>query len=105
TLTVHGTPRPLPADVEAAAYRIVQEALTNAVKHARAVAVAVELHWRQDTLMIRIADDGRGHTGGSGHGLIGIRERAAACGGSAAFGPGPDGRGFAVTVHLTGTAS
>ncbi|WP_435831274.1 sensor histidine kinase [Nonomuraea wenchangensis] len=105
TLTVHGTPRPLPADVEAAAYRIVQEALTNAVKHAQAVAVAVELHWRQDTLMIGITDDGRGHTGGSGHGLIGIRERAAACGGSAAFGPGPDGRGFAVTVHLSGTAS
>ncbi|WP_454188953.1 sensor histidine kinase [Nonomuraea wenchangensis] len=105
TLTVHGTPRPLPADAEAAAYRIVQEALTNAVKHAQAVAVAVELHWRQDTLVIGITDDGRGHTGGSGHGLIGIRERAAACGGSAAFGPGPDGRGFAVTVHLTGTAS
>jgi signal transduction histidine kinase len=105
TLTVHGTPRPLPAHVQAAAYRIVQESLTNAVKHARATTVAVELDWRRDTFMIAITDDGRGHTGGSGHGLIGIRERAAACGGSASFGPGPDGRGFAVTVHLTGAAS
>ncbi|MGW5686243.1 sensor histidine kinase [Nonomuraea sp. NPDC003754] len=105
TLTIHGTPRPLPADVEAAAYRIVQESLTNAVKHAKATAVTVELNWRHDTLMIAITDDGRGHTGGSGHGLIGIRERAAACGGSATFSPGPDGHGFAVTVHLTGAAS
>ncbi len=104
TLTVHGTPRPLPADADAAAYRIVQEALTNAVKHARATAVAVELDWRHDPLVIAVTDDGRGHTGGSGHGLIGIRERAAACGGSASFGPGPDGRGFTVTVHLTGAA-
>ncbi|MEU4578746.1 sensor histidine kinase [Nonomuraea sp. ATR24] len=104
-LTVHGTPRPLPADAEAAAYRIVQESLTNAVKHARAATVAVELDWRQDPFVISIADDGRGHTGGSGHGLIGIRERAVACGGSASFGPGPDGRGFAVTVRLTGAAS
>lgn len=55
--------------------------------------------------MISITVGGRGHTGGSGHGLIGIRERAAACGGSASFGPGPAGRGSAVTVHLTGAAS
>ncbi|MFF3666141.1 sensor histidine kinase [Microtetraspora malaysiensis] len=105
TLTVHGTPRPLPADVEVAAYRIVQEALTNTVKHAQAATVAVELDWRQDTLMIGVTDDGRGHTGGSGHGLVGIRERAAACGGSAAFGPGSGRRGFAVAVRLPGAAS
>ncbi|MFI6298601.1 sensor histidine kinase [Nonomuraea sp. NPDC050790] len=105
TLTVHGTPRPLPADVEAAAYRIVQEALTNAVKHARATVVNVELAWSRDTLMIAITDDGRGHTGGAGHGLIGIRERATACGGSAAFGPGRDGNGFAVKVNLMGAVS
>ncbi|GAA3440991.1 sensor histidine kinase [Planomonospora venezuelensis] len=105
TLTVHGTPRPLPADVEAAAYRVVQEALTNAVKHARASAVAVELDWRQDALMIGVTDGGRGHTGGSGYGLVGIRERAAACGGSASFGPGPGGRGFAVAVRLPGAAA
>ncbi|MDP9846275.1 sensor histidine kinase [Streptosporangium lutulentum] len=105
TLTVNGTPRPLPPDVEAAAYRVIQEALTNAVKHARAATVAVELDWRKDALVIGVTDDGRGHTGGSGHGLVGIRERAAACGGSASFGPGPDRRGFAVSVRLPGAAA
>ncbi|AWS47086.1 sensor histidine kinase [Streptosporangium sp. 'caverna'] len=105
TLTVGGTPRPLRADVEAAAYRVVQEALTNAIKHARAAMVTVELDWREDALMIEVTDDGLGHTGGAGHGLVGIRERAAACGGSASFGHGPSRCGFAVSVRLPGDAS
>ncbi|WP_449061450.1 sensor histidine kinase [Planomonospora algeriensis] len=104
-LTVSGTPRPLPADVEAAAYRVVQEALTNVVKHARATAVTVGLDWREDALVIDVTDDGRGHSGGTGHGLVGIRERAAACGGSVSFGHGPDRRGFAVSVRLPGAAA
>ncbi|GIH98465.1 sensor histidine kinase [Planobispora takensis] len=104
-LTVSGTPRPLPPDVEAAAYRVVQEALTNVVKHARASKVSVELGWRADALVIDVTDDGRGHTGGMGHGLVGIRERAAACGGSVSFGHGPDRRGFAVSVRLPGAAA
>ncbi|GGL29143.1 sensor histidine kinase [Planomonospora parontospora] len=104
-LTVSGTPRPLPPDVEAAAYRVVQEALTNAVKHARASKVSIELGWRADALVIDVTDDGRGHTGGTGHGLVGIRERAAACGGSASFGHGPGRRGFTVSVRLPGAAA
>ncbi|GGT08804.1 two-component sensor histidine kinase [Planobispora rosea] len=105
TLTVRGTPRPLPPDVETAAYRVVQETLTNAVKHARAGTVTVALDWRDDALAIDVTDDGRGHTGGTGHGLDGIRERAAACGGSASFGPGPGGRGFAVSISLPAGAA
>jgi signal transduction histidine kinase len=60
----------------------------------------VELDWAEDELTLTVADDGRGagHTDG-GHGLIGLRERAAACGGSAETGPGPQG-GFRVVVRL-----
>ncbi|MBG0814598.1 sensor histidine kinase [Planomonospora sp. ID82291] len=104
-LTVSGTPRPLPPDVEAAAYRVVQEALTNVVKHARASTVAVGLDWRADALVIDVVDDGRGHTGGAGRGLVGVRERAAACGGTASFGHGPGRRGFALSVRLPGAAA
>lgn len=104
TLTVTGTPRPVRPDLGVAAYRVVQESLTNIVKHARAASAAVALHWKDDTLVITVADDGRGPgapvPAGGGNGLIGIRERAAACGGEAAFGLGPDGTGFQVTVRL-----
>ncbi|GGV31838.1 two-component sensor histidine kinase [Streptomyces longisporoflavus] len=102
-----GQPRPLPPYVEVAAYRIVQEALTNCVKHARATQATVRLDWLADELRIRVQDDGVGllapqHTG---HGLVGIRERAAACGGTAEAGNGNgngngnDG-GFCVAVRL-----
>ncbi|MGW3647486.1 sensor histidine kinase [Streptomyces sp. NPDC000878] len=99
-----GTPRPLHPDTEVAAYRVVQEALTNTVKHAYAASARVELDWGEDELKLTVTDDGRGpeqdaRGGGGGHGLIGIRERAAACGGSATAGPGP-GSGFRVVVHL-----
>ncbi|MFG2718037.1 sensor histidine kinase [Streptomyces sp. NPDC048416] len=118
---VSGEPRPLPPDTGAAVYRIVQEALTNAVKHAAATSVSVQLAYAHDELTITVLDDGRGlapgpsgdsgprarpdtDTGtGTGHGLIGVRERAAAHGGAASAGPGPGGRGFAVraTIPLT----
>ncbi|WP_406487307.1 sensor histidine kinase [Streptomyces phaeochromogenes] len=104
-----GEPRPLHPDTEVAAYRVVQEALTNTVKHAYASLARVELDWTEDELTLTVTDDGRGPTdrgaggsasgGGAGHGLIGIRERAAACGGTARTGPGPDG-GFRVAVRL-----
>ncbi|MEV2195901.1 histidine kinase [Streptomyces phaeochromogenes] len=104
-----GKPRTLHPDTEVAAYRVVQEALTNTVKHAYASLARVELDWTEDELTLTVTDDGRGPAdhggsgsasgGGSGHGLIGIRERAAACGGTARAGPGPDG-GFRVAVRL-----
>lgn len=102
TLTVTGPERPLPRDTDSAVYRIVQEALTNTVKHAAASEAAVLLAYGESGLTVSVTDDGRGGgTGtGTGHGLIGIRERAAAHGGSARTGPGPGGRGFRVDVTL-----
>ncbi|WP_333748808.1 sensor histidine kinase [Streptomyces sp. IBSBF 2394] len=100
-LQVTGDPRPLPRDTEVAAYRIAQEALTNTVKHAYASCATVGLDWAEDEMTLTVTDDGRGPAapGGGGHGLIGIRERAAACGGGAVTGAGPDG-GFQVLVRL-----
>ncbi|MEV4556590.1 histidine kinase [Kitasatospora sp. NPDC049285] len=101
-----------PAEVQAAAYRIVQEALTNVVKHARARRVTVRVGVRGgDVLAVSVTDDGRGSgaTGGGGgggdgwsggRGLVSIRERAAACGGTARIGPGADGSGFVVAAEL-----
>ncbi|MDC0771235.1 sensor histidine kinase [Streptomyces sp. HD] len=99
-LHTSGTPRPLPPDTEVAVFRVVQESLTNTVKHAHATSATVELDWTEGELTVTVTDDGRGPvTGQGGHGLIGIRERAAACGGSAQAGRGPEG-GFRVVVRL-----
>ncbi|AQS66522.1 sensor histidine kinase [Streptomyces pactum] len=100
-LRVSGEPRPLPPDTEVAAYRIAQEALTNTVKHAYASSATVGLDWAEDEVTLTVTDDGRGPSApdGGGHGLIGVRERAAACGGGAVVGGGPDG-GFRVVVRL-----
>ncbi|GAA3956161.1 histidine kinase [Streptomyces marokkonensis] len=100
-LRVRGEPRPLPPDTEVAAYRIAQEALTNTVKHAYASSATVALDWAEEHVTLTVTDDGRGPSApdGGGHGLIGIRERAAACGGGAVTGGGPDG-GFHVVVRL-----
>jgi len=98
---VVGEPRRLAPESGTAAYRIVQEALTNVVKHAGASRADVRLTWQEEDLVIEIRDDGRGGQAGpasSGNGLIGIRERAAACGGVASAGPEP--RGFAVRARL-----
>ncbi|WP_406278961.1 sensor histidine kinase [Embleya sp. NBC_00896] len=97
-----GTRRPLRSDAEIAAYRVVQEALTNAVRHAHATTVHVRLEWGDDTMTVTITDDGRGGLPrpGGGHGLIGIRERAAACGGSVTAGPRADARGFEVALRI-----
>lgn len=97
-----GTARPLPAATGATVFRIVQEALTNVVKHAGATTVSVRLGYGPDEVEVRVTDDGRGpRPGGSGgHGLVGVRERAAAHGGTASAGPGPDGRGFELRAVL-----
>ncbi|MFE5493886.1 sensor histidine kinase [Streptomyces virginiae] len=98
-----GEVRGLSPAVETAVYRIVQEALTNVVKHARARRVGVRLHHGARELAVTVTDDGRGRAGGGaggGHGLIGIGERAAAHGGTAVCGPGPDGTGFSVRAVL-----
>ncbi|WP_162605929.1 sensor histidine kinase [Jiangella aurantiaca] len=108
TLAEDGAPRPVPADVAATAYRIVQESLTNTVKHAGAGRVDVRLTWSGDALRIEVADDGAGppsapptpSADGSGHGLIGMRERVAAAGGTLETGPGPGGAGFRVTASV-----
>ncbi|WP_165983893.1 sensor histidine kinase [Streptomyces sp. YIM 98790] len=109
-----GEPRPLPADTEVAVYRVVQEALTNTVKHAGARTARVVLDWEDEDgmLVVTVADDGRGpapatperNGDGGGNGLINIRERAAACGGQVRIGPGADGRGFRVVARLPAAA-
>ncbi|SHN74701.1 sensor histidine kinase [Cryptosporangium aurantiacum] len=94
-----GEPVPLPVDAELAAYRIVQEGLTNTVKHAAATTVTVTLGWQPDGLRVAVRDDGRGGPPGTGgQGLVGIRERATACGGTASAGPVEGG--FLVTAWL-----
>ncbi|MFF3859001.1 sensor histidine kinase [Streptomyces sp. NPDC002209] len=102
-----GAVRALPAALEATVHRVVQEALTNVVKHAGASAVSVRLEYGTQSLAVTVTDDGRGPGAGAaggghggGHGLIGIRERAAAHGGTAQYGPGPGGLGFSVRVVL-----
>ena len=117
TLTTEGQPRPLPPAVGHAAYRILQESLTNVLRHAGAQARAtVRLGYEPGALAIRVTDDGdgpgtaagNGTVGGdgtaagdqpSGHGLTGMAERAAAVGGSFAAAAGPDG-GFEVVARL-----
>ncbi|MFC8916642.1 sensor histidine kinase [Streptomyces sp. NPDC057116] len=98
---VTGAARALPPALGATVYRVVQEALTNTVKHAAARAATVRLAYGEDEVEVTVTDDGRGPRGsGGGHGLTGVRERAAAHGGRAVCGPGPGGRGFRVAVSL-----
>jgi signal transduction histidine kinase len=101
-LRVDGEPRELPPGVDLSAYRIVQEALTNALKHAGARARArVVLTYGEDELLLEVADDGAGpgQSNGTGHGLTGMRERVSVFGGRLESGPRPEG-GFAVKARL-----
>ncbi|MFE6973202.1 sensor histidine kinase [Streptomyces sp. NPDC057682] len=90
-LTVTGTPRALPPGVELAAYRVVQEALTNTVKHASGAAASVTVAHAPDRLRVEVTDTGgppgAGAAGGNGRGLIGLRERLAVYGGTLHAGP------------------
>ena len=106
SFTVEGDPQPLPGGVALAAYRIVQESLTNTRKHAGPVASAsVLLRYSPDGVALTISDDGWGDLGGTtlpgaaGHGLTGMRERVAVYGGSVTAGPRPGG-GFEVVATL-----
>ena len=95
-----GEPAGLTLGLELAAYRIVQEALTNTRRHARARRARVRLDHSPCSLRIEVTDDGRGPSGGpAGHGLIGMRERAALYGGTLTTGTTPDG-GFRVVADL-----
>jgi signal transduction histidine kinase len=103
TLSVRGDPVPVAAGIALSAYRIVQEAITNAVKHAEgATTVKVELTWMPSRLQISVTDDGHGNSrpaGPGGFGLTGMRERAALYGGMATAGPGQRG-GWTVTATI-----
>ncbi|GHB74850.1 two-component sensor histidine kinase [Streptomyces viridiviolaceus] len=103
-LTTHGKRRPLPAEVDLAAYRIVQESLTNITRHAHgAHAAEVELSYGKRELTVSVTDDGHGggagFAEGAGSGLSGLRERARLLGGRFTAGGRPDG-GFAVEAVL-----
>jgi signal transduction histidine kinase len=114
TVTVTGTERPIPPDVDQAAYRIVQEALTNVSRHAGLagggdqVSASVHLHYTPETLAIQVDDDGNGagtrpRPSGPGLGLVGMRERVSALGGRLHAGP-QDGGGFRVRAELPARA-
>jgi signal transduction histidine kinase len=100
-LIVSGSVEPLDPGVELTAYRIVQEALTNARRHAPGAAVDVELHYSGNDLIVQVYDNGPdpASDGGSGHGLAGMRERAAMVGGQVTAGAAP-GVGFLVEAVL-----
>jgi signal transduction histidine kinase len=100
TLTVEGQPRPLPTGVDISAFRIVQEALTNALRHAHASKATVVVRYG-DSLELEISDDGVGGSsnGGAGHGLVGMRERVSLYGGSLDL-DSTDGHGFRVRATL-----
>ena len=88
-LTVEGTPVKLPAGVDLSAYRIVQEALTNTLKHAGPAQAWVAVRYAGEDVEIEVANDGSSDNDGdgSGHGLVGMRERVALCGGELESGP------------------
>jgi signal transduction histidine kinase len=103
TLAVSGERRPLSPGAELAVYRVVQEALTNAIKHAGGATTSVRLDWTDDELAVHVADRGDGgpspQLAGAGHGLIGMRERLRVYGGEVASGPGAGG-GWEVAARL-----
>jgi signal transduction histidine kinase len=104
-LVVEGETRPVPRGVDLSAYRVIQEALTNTLKHARATSARVRLRYGGDALEVEVTDDGRGaaarllETPHRGYGLAGMRERVAMVGGEIAAEPGPSG-GFVVRARL-----
>jgi signal transduction histidine kinase len=100
-LRVEGTPTELPPALDTTAYRIVQEALTNAVKHANADRAEVVVRYGNGTVELIVSDDGRGNAdgGGSGHGLVGMRERVSVYGGELEAGPKAGG-GFRLRATL-----
>jgi len=109
-VTVTGARRRLPPEVDQAAYRIVQEALTNVSRHAGHACASVHLHYAPEALSIQVDDDGKGTVTGTGTrpsgpglGLAGMRERVSALGGQLQAGP-QDGGGFRVRAELPARA-
>jgi signal transduction histidine kinase len=100
-LHVDGDPFPLPRAIDLSAYRIVQEGLTNALKHARASQADVTFRYGSDELRIEVRDNGEGlaKSDGLGHGLVGIRERVKIYGGEMTAGAAPEG-GFVLGARL-----
>jgi len=103
-LRVEGTPRPLPQGVDLSAYRILQEALTNVLRHARASRVECTIRYDEDAVRLDVVDDGHAQRGNGpppdrGLGLIGMRERGALYGGTVDVGPLP-GNGYHVAAVL-----
>jgi signal transduction histidine kinase len=100
---VEGTPRSVPAGVDLSAYRVIQEALTNALRHAGGGSARVVVRYEPDAVELEVADDGPGPAGGweanGGHGLIGMRQRVQVFGGRLDVGPGAAG-GFLVRARL-----
>jgi signal transduction histidine kinase len=99
---ISGEPRAMPASVDLAVYRIVQEALTNVARHADPAAAVVRLSYGEDAITIEVDDDGRhasSANGASGNGIAGMRERVVALGGEFSAGPRPDA-GFSVRARL-----
>jgi len=97
---IEGEPRALPLGVDLSAYRVVQEALTNALKHAGRAHAIVTIRYGRNDVAIDVTDDGSGKPkSDGGHGLIGMRERIGVFGGTFAAGPRDTG-GFAVSARL-----
>jgi signal transduction histidine kinase len=99
-LTIEGDPVKLPAGVDLSAYRIVQEALTNTLRHAGEAHAWVAVRYGGEDVLIEVANDGTTSDGdGAGHGLVGMRERVALCGGELQSGP-REGGGFRIAARL-----
>jgi signal transduction histidine kinase len=104
-LEVRGEPRELPQAVDVSAYRVLQEALSNVLRHAGPVPTAVAVHHDATALTVSVEDDGaimpspRDDGGPGGHGLLGLRERVAVLGGAVEAGPRPGG-GFALRARF-----
>jgi signal transduction histidine kinase len=103
-LSVEGDPRPLPAGVDLAAYRVIQEAITNAIKHAGSAETEVLVRYGAADVELEVSDRGAAAAGatalaGAGHGLIGMRERVRVFGGELSAGH-RDGGGFAVCARI-----
>jgi signal transduction histidine kinase len=104
SVEVTGRPRPVPVAVDHAVYRIVQEALTNTLRHARGATASVSIVYECNRLAVIVEDDGEGvptelATQGSGYGIVGMRERALALGGTLTAMPRPEG-GFRVRASI-----
>jgi signal transduction histidine kinase len=98
---VHGDPRPLPTSLDRAAFRIIQESLTNVVRHAKATAATVRIQYGEESLVLQVDDDGSALTGPplEGNGIVGMRERATALGGTLTASRTPAG-GLRIVANL-----